>query len=113
MIDALKTIDYSNYVTSLEIHKNAQIKDGIGLVNNATLCIPKDLIISLKFTNIYNTDGSNLTWDRKKSDCYENNRNAIIFNPCDKVQSNDTYIHLTLVNGKELITTHSRKVSII
>lgn len=97
----------------MSIHVNEHIKEGIGLINNTNTCIPNELIKEMYFTNIKNNDGSFLQWDNNKSYCYGDNRNAIVFKPCDKTQEDETYIVAEFINGKVLTTTHSRKVSIV
>lgn len=82
--------------------------DGVGIVNNTNLGIPNDLIIDVYFTDIYNQNGSLLHFTRTY--IYENDKNAVIFNICDKPQTAKTYLILTLINGVQLRTKHSREV---
>ena len=65
------------------------------------------------FTNIKNNNGLSLQWDRIKSRCYTNEKNAIIFEPCNKLQEAETYIVVEFINGKVLTTTNNRKVIIL
>lgn len=54
-----------------------------------------------------------LEWDSNKSHEYQGDRNAIIFKPCDKIQTNKTNIVVELINGKILTTIHEREVGIV
>lgn len=75
--------------------------------------MPNELIKNICFTDIKNNDSSLLQWDKNKSYCYGDNRNAIVFKPCNKLQEAESYLKLELITGKILTTTHSRKVSIV
>lgn len=111
MIYSFKSIDYY-YTTDVSISSNNQ-SPGFGVINNLNICIDKDLIKDIFFTDIINNDNSKVKWSREESICVDNNRNSIIFEPCDKLQTADTFIKMVFINGYELITTNSRKVSII
>lgn len=97
----------------VSIHVNSQISEGIGLINNTNKCIPNELIKSIYFTDIKNNDGLSLQWDKNKSYCYGDTRNAIIFEPCDKLQESESYIKIVFINNKILTTTHARKVTVL
>lgn len=75
--------------------------------------MPNELIKELYFTDIKNNDNSLLQWDNNKSYYYSDEKNAIVFKPCDKIQEHETFIKIKFINGKILTTTHSRKVSIV
>lgn len=82
--------------------------DGVGIVNSTNLGIPNDLIRDVYFTDIYNQNGSLLHFSRTY--IYDNDKNAVIFNICDKVQTANTYLVLTLINGVQLRTKRTREV---
>lgn len=82
--------------------------DGVGIVNSTNLGIPNDLIRDVYFTDIYNQNGSLLHFSRTY--IYENDKNAVIFNICDKAQTANTYLVLTLINGVQLRTKRTREV---
>lgn len=85
----------------------------MGVVNNTDIPIEKDIIKSLYFSDIKNNTGESVNWDRIKSYTYDETRNAIIFEPCDKIQTNKTFIVIEFINGKRITSTHSREVEII
>lgn len=110
MIANFKTIDY--YYTSDVSIKNGTYSAGFGITNNLNMCIPKDLIKDIFFTDITNTDGNKVRWSKTDSSCLDT-RNNIVFMPCNKLQTSNTFIKLIFINGAELTTTNSRKVSIV
>ena len=95
------------------IHVNSQITEGIGIINNTNKCISNELIKEAYFIEIKNNDGSQVQYDKNKSYCYGNERNAFIFEPCDKLQESESHIKIVFINGKELTTAHTRKVTIL
>ena len=85
----------------------------MGVVNNTDKYIPKELIKNIYFSNIKNNDGKLVYWDGVKSYDYDKTRNAIIFEPCDKNQTNKAFIVVEFINNKILTTIHNREVEII
>lgn len=74
--------------------------------------IPTDLIKDVYLSDIHNNDGINVHRDKDKSYIYDGNKNGIIFIPCNKVQTNNTYLIIVLFDGTELTTKHTREVTV-
>lgn len=72
-----------------------------------------EYIKDVYFTSVKNQDGTLLHWDKSKSKLFQNKGNDIVFSTCDKEQSVDSHINITLINNVILSTTHSRAIKII
>ena len=84
------------------------IRNGVGIYNNTNMGIPPDLIKTAYFTDVKNTDGSLLSM--LNTNIYDEFKNYIYFNACDKAQNVQTHLEVVLINDVILRTTNVREV---
>lgn len=114
VVNKFNEIDFFAYTTPFNFYVDRQNKDNpLSVINNNTnIAIPYDFIKNIYLNDIKNADGKMLKFDRSLS-YYNTNRNEIIFNACDKIQSAKTKISVELISGVLLTSKHEREVNIL
>lgn len=82
----------------------------MGIINNTNSYIPYEYIKDIYFTDVKNKDGSLVHFNRNKLFVYDNIKNGVVFNACDKPQKVRSFLALELISGTILKTAHDREV---